>query len=173
MSWRFKAKPRVYRFDDAIKKALKWDLEHSGYYFVESKNIQGNHESYYFKPFFHETARHGILVFEVAEYLRTYTKNVKEYLTRKPDIVFVINKEEWAVEIETGIVLKKNKNQFLEKVEALKEDYGRRWFFVITDRNLLKSYKRYGKTFTKRNVIGKIDRIMHERGVAKIDENWQ
>ncbi len=143
-------------------------MEHSGYYFVNNRDINGKEESYYFKPFFHETARHGILVFEIAEYLKHYTKKIKQYLSVKPDIVFDINGKEWAVEIETGIILKKNKNQLLDKVESLKENYGRRWFFVITDRNLLKSYKRYGKTFTKRNIVGKIDKIMRENWVDYI-----
>lgn len=102
--------------------------------------------------------------------MRNYTKKIKTYLSVKPDIVFEINGEEWAIEVETGIILKKNKNQLLEKIENLKENYGRRWFFVITDRNLLKSYKRYGKTFTRRNVIGKIDRIMKEYEIEYNEE---
>jgi len=101
--------------------------------------------------------------------LKNYTKKIKTYLSVKPDIVFEINGEEWAIEVETGIILKKNKNQLLEKIANLKENYGRRWFFVITDRNLLKSYKKYGKTFTRRNIIGKIERIMRENGIDYID----
>jgi hypothetical protein len=102
--------------------------------------------------------------------LKNYTKKIKTYLSVKPDIVFEINGEEWAIEVETGIILKKNKNQLLEKIENLKENYGRRWFFVITDRNLLKSYKRYGKTFTKRNIVGRIDKIMKEYGIEYNEE---
>ena len=162
-------KRRVFRCNDPDSYD-RWDLEHSGYYFVTNRNIHGEEEAYYFKPFFHETARHGILVFEIAEYLKNYDVKVKTYLSRKPDIIFEANGKEWAVEIETGIIFKKNKKQFLEKVESLKYWYGRRWFFVITDRNLLKSYKRYGKTFTRRNIIGKIDRIMAENWVDRIYE---
>jgi hypothetical protein len=158
----------VFRSNE-VDSSLQWDLEHSGYYSVTNRDIYGKEKYYYFKPFFHETARHGILVFEIADYLKHYTKKIKTYLSVKPDIVFEINGEEWAVEVETGIILKKNKNQLLAKIENLKENYGRRWFFVITDRNLLKSYKRYGKTFTRRNVVGKIDRIMRENGIDYID----
>jgi hypothetical protein len=102
--------------------------------------------------------------------LKHYTKKIKTYLSVKPDIVFEINGKEWAVEVETGIILKKNKNQLMEKIENLKENYDRRWFFVITDRNLLKSYKRYGKTFTKRNIVGRIDKIMKEYGIEYNEE---
>jgi hypothetical protein len=101
--------------------------------------------------------------------LKHYTKKIKTFLSVKPDIVFEINGEEWAVEVETGIILKKNKNQLLAKIENLKYNYGRRWFFVITDRNLLKSYKRYGKTFTRRNIVGKIDKIMRLNDVDYTD----
>jgi len=152
---------RVYRFNDH-KNYDSWDLEHSGYYFVTGRDIYGKEESYYFKPFFHETARHGILVFEIANYLKKYHNlKFKTYLSRKPDIVIEIGEKKWAIEVETGIVLKKNKKQFLEKLESLKFNYGRGWFFVITDRNLIKSYRRYGKTFTKRNIIKQLDKIAH------------
>ncbi len=55
-------KARIYPFND-FNNYNREDLEHSGYYFVTGRNIYGEEESYYFKPFFHETARHGILVF--------------------------------------------------------------------------------------------------------------
>ena len=144
---------------DGLKSFQKWDLEHSGYYFTINRDIYGVETAYYFKPFFHETARHGILVYEVAKYLKNFTDDVKTYLSRKPDIVFKIKGEEWAVEVETGKVLKYNKKQFLEQVENLKEIYEKRWFFVITNRNQLKSYKRDGKTFTRRNVVSKIRKL--------------
>ena len=150
---------------DSVDSSTMWDLEHSGYYFVSGRDLQGEKQYYYFRPFFHETARHAILVFELIEYLKHYTKDVKEYLSRKPDIIFKINGKEWAIEVETGIIFKKNRKQFLEKVESLKYSYKKRWFFVITDRNLLKSYKRYGKTYTRRNIIGKIEKMMWENGV--------
>lgn len=163
-----KIKPRVIRWEE-VDSVREWDLEHSGYYFVEGRNLRGEKQCYYFKPFFRETARHGILVFEVMEYLKHYTKKVRELLSHGPDIIFEINEEKWAVEIETGIIWKKNRQQLKDKVEYLRENFGRRWFFVITDRNLVKSYRRYGKTFTRRNIIGKIDKIMLNNGVIYTD----
>lgn len=151
---------RVYRFDDH-ESYDRWDLEHSGYHYVNWMDFKGEKQSYYFRPFFHETARHGILVFELADYLkRVHRLNVKTYLSRKPDIVFESGGEKWAIEVETGVIFRKNKQQFIDKVETLKYIYKKRWFFVITDRNMLKTYRRYGKTFTKRNVLKKIDKII-------------
>ena len=149
-----------------IGASKRWELEHSGYYLAPGRDINGKKQFYYFKPVFHESARHGILVYEAARYLMHYDLKVKTFLAVRPDIIFVIDGNEWALEIETGINLKKAKKRFLEKIKMLKENHGRRWFFVVTDRNCLKSYKRYGKTLTKRNVVGKIDKIMREYGVA-------
>ena len=159
--------PRVFLWEDT-NSSDRWDLEHSGYSYVTKKDLYGKEKSYYFKPYFHESARHGILVFQIVKYLKdNYPVEAKIYGAVRPDIIFKIDNEEWAFEIETGINLKKNKKRVLDKIENLKENYGRRWFFVVTDRNCLKSYQRYGKTLTKRNVVGKIDKIMREYGVAK------
>jgi len=164
-----KVEQRVFRWKD-VDSSKKWDLEHSGYYYISKKGLDGKEQSYYFKPFFHESARHGILVFEIAECLKKYTNKIKVYGAVRPDIIFEIDGKEWAFEIETGLNLKKHKKIVLKKVENLKENYGRRWFFVVTNRNCLKSYQRYGKTLTKRNVVGKINKIMRENGVDKICE---
>ncbi len=163
-------KQRVYRYLRCLRIYDKYD---KGFEKVFCRNIKGKEEIFLFKPFFHESPRHGVLVFEVAEYLKQYTKKVKTYLSVKPDIVFEINNKEFAVEIETGVILKKNKKQLLNKVENLRENYKRNWFFVITDRNLVKSYKRYGKTYTKRNVLRKIDKIMWKEGVNKKEKSGE
>ena len=152
---------RVFRLKDNYSK--RDDLLNNGYQEVFTRGINGQGEIYLFKPFFHESPRHAILVFEIAEYLKNLRKTkVKTYLSVKPDIVFEINKENWAVEVETGIILKKNKNQLQNKIDNLNYYYGRNWFFVVTDRNIVKSYRRYGKTYTKRNVFRKIDKIWME-----------
>ena len=145
-------------------------MEHSGYYTATGRDLNGEMCSYLFRPFFHESARHKILVYEIARYLRQYKVKVKTFLTVRPDIIFEIDGEEWAFEIETGINMRKNRDRFMAKVKSLRENYGRRWFFVITDRNRLKSYQRYGKTLTKRNIIGRIDKIMRKYGVAYLGE---
>jgi hypothetical protein len=161
--------PRIFRWNE-LNSAKKWDLEHSGYYVAFGRDLKGEMQNYLFKPFFHESARHKILVYEIARYLKTYKVKVKTFLTVRPDIIFEIDGEEWAFEIETGVILKKNRKIIMAKVKSLKENYGRRWFFVVTDRNCLKSYQRYGKTLTKRNIAGKIDKIMRKYEVAYLGE---
>lgn len=139
----------------------EYDLKDQGYQEVWTRDLNGKQQPYFFKPFFHESPRHAITVFEIAEYLKKIKcVKVKQYLSRSPDIVFEINKKKYAIEVETGTILKRNRNQIYGKIANLKYYYGRNWFFVVTDRNLVKTYERYGKTCSKRNVLGKIDKIM-------------
>jgi hypothetical protein len=152
---------RVYRTDYVNSHMSEYDLEDKGYQKVLVRDLKGQQQFYFFKPFFHESPRHAISVFEIAEDLKGYPRvKVKQYLSRSPDIVFEANKQKWAIEVETGTILKRNKNQIYGKIANLKFYYGRNWFFVVTDRNLVKSYKRFGKTYTKRNVLRKIMKIM-------------
>lgn len=156
-----KKEPRVLELDN-LSYSEMISFQKKGYYKYTGRNITGEKTYYLFKPFFRESARHGILVYEVAKHLRTRVHKVSEYLSRNPDIVFEICGSMWAVEIETGKVLQRNKEQFYEKVFRLKRDYGDKWFFIITNRNTLKNYQPYGKTFTRRNLISKIDKIIRK-----------
>jgi hypothetical protein len=127
------------------------------------RDLNGKQQFYLFKPFFHESPRHAITVFEIAEYLKQYSNvKVKQFLSRSPDIVFTVNKKKYAIEVETGTILKRNKNQIYGKIANLKYYYNKNWFFVVTDRNLVKTYRRFGKTYSKRNVLGKIDKIIFQ-----------
>lgn len=153
-------KKRVY-VDENLCKDETDELTSLGYFKRSGRDLDGVKKDYWFKPFFRESARHAILVFEIAEFIRdNYTKNVKEYLAKKPDIIFKISDQTWAIEVETGTVFKKNKEQFFQKVRSLREGYGKNWFFVLTNRNLMKQYSVFGKTFTRRNVKQKIDKII-------------
>ena len=83
------------------------------------------------------------------------------YKTIKPDIIFEVQNRKIAIEVETGNNLKNNKKQFLKKVESLNKNFGYNWFFVVTNRNLVKKYKKYGRTYTRKNVIKGITRYVN------------
>ena len=55
-----------------------------------------------------------------------------------------------------GKNLRNNRKQFLEKVDWLNKNFGDNWFFVVTNRDLVKKYKKYGRTFTRKNAMKKI-----------------
>jgi hypothetical protein len=157
-----KNESRVYRISD-INSDKESELEDQGYQKVLVRNLKGQQALYLFKPFFHESPRHAITIFEISEYIKQYPNvKVKQFLSRSPDIVFTINKKKYAIEIETGTILKRNKEQFYGKIANLKYYYNKNWFFVVTDRNLVKSYRRFGKTCSKRNVLRKIDKIVFQ-----------
>jgi hypothetical protein len=77
-----------------------------------------------------------------------------------PDIIFELKNRKVAIEVETGKNLSNNRKQFLEKVEWLNENFGDNWFFVVTNRDLVKKYKKFGKTFTRKNIIKAIERYV-------------
>ncbi len=65
-----------------------------------------------------------------------------KFVTRKPDIVFIIKGVRYAIEIETGSAFSKVKN-LKEKVKLLNENYDK-WFFVVTKRKFVKKFKQFG-----------------------------
>jgi conjugal transfer ATP-binding protein TraC len=118
-------------------------------------------EKYFLKPRFNESPQHFFLTYDIANYLKKFTNKVQLFETKKPDIIFEIDKKKYAVEVETGKVLKKNKKQLLEKVKALNKEYGKNWFFVMTDRNLCSKYSKFGKTYDKRGIAKQLLKLIN------------
>ena len=53
----------------------------------------GKVEKFLVKPRYNESAGHFFLIFDIAEYLKKFTNKIKIFETKKPDIVFEINKK--------------------------------------------------------------------------------
>ena len=86
-----------------------------------------------------------------------------ELKTVKPDIIFEALGKKYAIEVETGKVLHNDKKKFANKVKNLKNEFGKNWFFALTNRNLFEAYKKFGETYHKRNLLKKIQRCFeHE-----------
>ena len=143
----------------------------------EVKYLRANgYKEYYFKGILtkkkelylirrekNESAQHVFLVHDIADYLKKFTDKVFTYKTVKPDIVFEINKKEYAIEVETGKLLKYNKKDLHNKIENLNKNYPKRWFFAVTNKNIAHKYKKLGKTYDKRWIVGAINRIVNEK----------
>jgi len=158
---------RFYRYKDLKLDDLKY-LIARGYKTYEFYSILSNKkERYVLKPRFNESPRHFFLTFDIMNYLKKFTDKVWAFQTKKPDIVFEVDKKKYAVEVETGSVYKKDKKKLLEKVKTLNREYGKNWFFVVTDRNLVKKYSELGETFEKRNVARKILQIVRNKFTDK------
>ena len=129
-----------------------------------AKSILSNKkEKYLIKPRFNESPQHFFLTYDIANYLKKFTNKVKLFQTKKPDIIFKINNKEYAIEVETGKMLKYNKKQLMAKVKALNRIYKDRWFFVLTNRKLTKKYSVISKAYDKRNIVSKILAIVKGR----------
>jgi len=98
------------------------------------------------KPFLNHSKTHAFLMWSVRRLLDEYDQiqHIKEYLTRNADFVFTINGETYAIEIETGSLVRKKK-QLQEKLEDLNSKYKDRWIFLVSHRSLLPKFRKYGK----------------------------
>ena len=68
---------------------------------------------------------------------------IQEHETKDADITFKHNNKYYAIEIETGTLLKKPK-QLAEKISYLNTKYKDRWMFIVTNKNNLSKYKKLG-----------------------------
>ena len=131
-------------------------LIRKGYKAIYQQDLYGQRNHYLIKPPLNESFQHCFLVQIIKEVLKDNFKEVKEYRTKEPDIVFRVKNKFIALEIETGKVLSKNKKRFLEKIKSLKENYGNDWFIIATNRDFVSKYKIFGKTITRKNLIKKL-----------------
>jgi len=138
----------IYLYHEDYKRTLQFDLNGEKEYWLVRLGVK-------------ESAEHFLLVKLVTEHIeKNYGFPIWNYKTKMPDIIFEFKNRKVAIEIETGKNLMNNRKQFLEKVEWLNENFGDNWFFVVTNRNLVKKYKKYGRTFTRKNVIKGIERYV-------------
>ena len=61
-----------------------------------------------------------------------------------------------------GILYKLKRRRLLEKVKTLNQDYGKNWFFVVTDKKWAPKYNKLGETHDKRYIASTILRIFRE-----------
>ena len=121
---------------------------------INTFNIFGRRKEYFVRPRTNEGGEHFFLTMHLARYLKRHFK-VWLYQTTLPDILFEFRNKLIAIEVETGKVLR-DKQKFLNKVALCNENYGDDWFFVVTNRNLLGKYRKFGKTYTRKFVLKKL-----------------
>ena len=156
-------KHKELKLEDIKYLVAKGYKEYSFYSILSSKK-----ERYILKPRFGESPQHFFLTFDIADYLRKFTDKVQTFQTVKPDVVFEINNQKYAIEVETGSLYKKDKKKLFEKVKSLNKKYGKNWFFVVTDRNLASKYAELGSTSEKRYVTKKILEIIQNDSIKSV-----
>jgi hypothetical protein len=131
-----------------------------GYKISKHKSLLTNkEEEFLLQPRHNETITHLFCTYDIAEYLESKGIKVEKYVTRKPDLVFQIGKKKFAIEVETGSMLTRKK-ALEERKEYLKKNYNE-WLFVVTNRNKVKDYKKYGKSVDLRVVRRELDKILN------------
>ena len=150
---------RFYKEKELNKDEVKY-LINEGYKLFSQKSIvSGKQEDYILKPRHNESLNHMFVIYDIVDYLKLRGINAEMYTTRMPDIVFSHNGKRYAIEIETGINLKKDRKMIAEKVRNLNSKYDD-WFFVVTNRNLVKSYKTFGETLDSRFILRKLKNLL-------------
>jgi len=76
---------------------------------------------------------------------------IQDHLTKNADITFNFQNRKFALEIELGSLLRK-KRQCIAKVKYLNETFKNKWMFLVSNKNLLKHYKKLGVA-TQRNRV--------------------
>jgi len=112
------------------------------------------------KKVLHHSATHTFLVERIKEILKEYVNefNIEVHETREADVIFEINSKKYAFEVETGSLLSK-KGQLKGKIEFLNKRYEKNWYFVVSNRDLAKKYRKFGKTVLRVGVCKIIEKI--------------
>ena len=148
-------KKGYFRVSELSKKQIE-DLSSFQDYILSSHIglFGGRKQLYFLKPRLNESLEHLFVVKAIEEYIRKeLTPLIELYETRDADIVCEYYEgEKLAIEIETGKKLRKNNPRIEKKVKFLNKKYGKNWFFVVTDWKNKRIYKKYGRTYVRKEV---------------------
>lgn len=111
------------------------------------------------KPYSNHSLTHTFLVWSVKKLLEEYPKitSIKEFLTRGADLTFRIKGRDYAIEIETGNILRKSA-QFREKLGYMNSNYQNRWIFIVSHRKFLQKFKKFAKSCQRKEVRKNIEK---------------
>ncbi len=114
------------------------------------------------KPILNHSVAHTFLVWSARQLLEEYgvIENIKEHETRDADLTFEVDEKVFAIEIETGSLLRKKK-QLNEKIIYLNKKYGKMWMIIVSNRNLVKKYKRFGRCIQRKQVLKKLEKMIN------------
>jgi hypothetical protein len=124
------------------------------------------------KPPLNHSTTHAFLVWSVIRFLHTVIDEdtVQEHLTKDADITFKHEGKKYALEIETGNLLRKRK-QLEEKVAYLNKKYRNQWMFIVSNKHLVAQYRKYGPSTQRKGVAKNMEKTLgiatHENRVEK------
>ena len=155
-----------YRKKELNEDEIDFLLTHEGYHRFEARSlVSGKREEFILKPRFNEHLNHLFFTYDIMKFLKKKGLVANTYTTRMPDVVFILNGKNYAVEVETGTVMT-NPKKFKEKIKNLNENYKDRWFFVPTNKNLVPKYRKYGKTVDPRCISKFLERLLKNHRIC-------
>ncbi len=103
---------------------------------------------------------HIFLVWSVKQLLEKMGIDIiEEHLTKGADITFKHNKKWFAIEIETGKLLRAPK-QLRKKVNYLNKQYPERWLFIVSNEKLVSRYAEFGLSTQRNRVQENIEKLL-------------
>jgi len=153
---------RVFKKSDLRDKEIK-TLKEEGFEQVNQFDVLEKRQiSVLIK--LHEKLNHSrehiFLVWSIKRLLESKgIKIIEEHLTKGADITFKHKKKWFAIEIETGKLLKAPK-QLKEKVNYLKKQYPDRWMFVVSNEKLVSKYSKFGLSTSRNQVQENIEKLL-------------
>ena len=150
---------RFYRHKDLNLDEIKYLLTKK-YQIVEKHSIVSEKkEKFLLRPRFNESINHLFLTYDIAEFLEKKGIKVSKFITKKPDIVFELNKKKIAIEVETGKRYRSARKELVKKAKRLNENYDY-WFFVVTTKNDVSKYRKLGKTIDPRCLSNHLNKLV-------------
>lgn len=140
---------RFYKRKDLNKYEIEYLIKEGYKPFLQKSIVTNKEEDYLLKPRHNESLNHMFVIYDIAEYLEKNDINALLYTTQKPDIVFQFKGKRYAIEVETGHKIEKDKKRIENKVKELNENYDK-WFFIVTNLRFSPKYKAYGKVVEMR-----------------------
>lgn len=134
---------------DQIKVLLENGFKHANEFCIKEKKVI----SVLVKSMQKRSLTHTFLIWSMKNLLKSMPEieNITEHDTKDADLTFRYQGKLFAIEIETGTLLSKHK-QLQEKVNYLNKKYPKRWMFIVSNKELVWKYKKYGLS-TQRNRV--------------------
>lgn len=151
----------VFEKDKLNKKEIRALLKNSYLVYSEYCIIKNKQINVLIKKKLNHSPTHIFLVWNTINLLKNIdgVKNIREHLSVDADITFNFNGKIYALEIETGTLLKKTK-QKQEKVDYNNKKYKDGWMFIVSNRNLMKEYNELGFATQRKGVLKNIAKML-------------
>jgi hypothetical protein len=149
----------IFKYNKLNSDERKYLIE-VGYKVSEHKSIFSNkYEKYLLRPHQNESPNHFFVIQDIKNFLESKKIEVKTYNTKKPDLVFNIKNETYAIEVESGKTINKSKKQIEEKVKELNKNYNN-WCFVVLNTASVSQYRKFGETIDFRYLREKLSKFV-------------